>query len=211
LIVTISRDYGAATHEVAHEVGDMLGYDVAGENFSKIVGTRLGTSEQDVVAVESRPPTLVEWLLEHLLGPVGSISSPQNFEDDVRREIETTILEAAARGNVVIIGGVSNIVLRDRRDTLSVFIHAPLPYRIGRIQNAYQLSADAARDEIQRMDGAKRRWAKLHYNLEWGNAEEYDLAIDVSHLGISGAANLIVGAVRSLEGAIPPKPARQNG
>lgn len=210
MIVTIARDSGAATHEVAHELGDILGYEVAGEDFSKIVGARLGTTEENVEAVESRASTLVEWVLAHLLGPVGSISSPQNFEEDVRREIEATILEAAAHGNIVIIGGVSNVVLRDRKDTLSVFLHAPLPYRISRVQSALGIGAEAARDEIQRMDGAKQRWARIHYNLEWDAAWHYDLSIDVSHLGISGTARLIACAVRELEGTTAP-PAERRG
>jgi cytidylate kinase len=204
VIVTISRDFGAATHEVAHELGDILGYEVVGENFSEIVGARLGITEHDVEAVESRAPTLVEWMLENLLGPVGSLSSPQNFEEKVRREIEATILEAAARGNVVIVGGVSNIVLRDQTDMLSIFLHAPLPYRIGRLQSALGIGAEAARDKIQRMDAAKRRWAKVHYNVEWGAAWYYDLAVDVSRLGIAGTASLIASTVRALEPGTPP-------
>ena len=203
MIVSNARDYGAATHEVANELGDILGYEVAGDY--KIVGERLGTTEHEVEAVEARTPTLVEWMLAHLLGPVGSISSPRNFEEDVRREIEAAILEAAARGNVVIIGGVSNIVLRDRKDTISVFLHAPLPYRIGRVQNALGLSAEAARVEIQRMDGAKRRWAKLHYSIDWGAVWYYDLAIDVSNLGITGTARLIASTVRALQGVTIPE------
>jgi cytidylate kinase len=200
MIVTISREYGTAASEVAHELGTILGYRVAGENFSKMVEARLGTPGVDIEAVGLRVPRLVEWVLGHVLGPPGTVASPQTFEEKIRDEIETAVFEAAAEGNVVIIGGVSNIVLRDRSDTVSVFLHAPLPYRVGRVQASTGMGADEARDEILRVDSAKRRWAKTHYNLEWGSVWDYDLAIDVSHLGITGTARLIASAVSELQG-----------
>ena len=208
MIVTISRVYGAAAIDVAHEVGVILGYQVAGENFSKIVGARLGTPKEDVEAVEARAPSLAEWILDNLGSGSPEMQdsiAPQKFEEDVRREIETTVLEAAAEGNVVIIGGFANMVLRDRKDKLSTFLHASLSYRVGRIQASLGISAEEARKEIQRIDSARRRSAKIHYKIEWGAAWYYDLAIDVSRLGIAGTARQIASAVRELEGAPPPE------
>lgn len=203
MIVTISREYGAAGTNVAHRLGDLLGYRVVGEDLPKIAALRLGASQEDVVAVEHRAPSLAERIL-HNLGSAAPESqaavAPPSFESEVRREIETAVLEAAEEPNVIIVGGIANAVLRGRPNLISVFLHAPIEFRIPRIMESLGAGADEARKEIARVDAARRRWAKVHYDLVWGSADYYSLTIDVSRFGIDGAASLIAGAVRQSEG-----------
>ena len=199
MIVTISREYGAAAHDVAHELGEKLGYKVVGEDLPKIAALRLGTTGDDIIAAESRSPSLAERVL-HNLGtgtPETQAASAESatFEMDVRKEIEAAVREAAEAPDVIIVGGIANVILRDRPDTLSVFLHAPLPYRIARIQTSLGVSAEAARKEIARIDEARRRWAKQHYDLLWGSSLYYDLAIDVSRFEIHGTVEIIANAV----------------
>jgi cytidylate kinase len=176
-----------------------LGYPVKGEDFPQIAALRLGTTQEDVEAVESRPPSFAERILENL----GSASpevhvavAPRTFEDEVRKEIEKATLEAAELRDVIILGGFANMTLRDRPKKLSVFLHAQLPYRVARVQASLGMSAEQARTEIARVEEQRRRWAKVYYDLEWGSAWYYDLAIDVSQLGIPGTARVIATAAR---------------
>ena len=199
MIVTISREYGSAALDVAHRVGELLGYRVVGEDFPNIAALRLGTTRDDVEAVESREPSLAERIL-HNLGTAQpethSAISPQSFEREVRKEIEAAVREAAEAPDVVIVGGIANVILRGRPNLLSVFLHAPVEYRIARIQSHHDVSLEEARKEVARVDAARRRWAKLHYDLEWGRVDYYDLTLDVSHFGIELTAQMIVQAVR---------------
>ena len=203
MIVTISREYGAAGMSVAHHLGDLLGYRVVGDDLPKIAALRLGTSHEDVVAVEHRAPSLAERIL-HNLGSSGheshaAIVAP-SFESEVRKEIETAVLEAAEEANVIIVGGIANVILHGRPHLLSVFLHAPMHYRVRHVMESLDLEAENARKEIARVDAARRRWAKVHYDLVWGRAEYYSLTIDVSQFGIDGTARLIADAVRQAEG-----------
>ena len=198
MIVTISREYGAAGMTVAHQLGELLGYRVVGDDLPKIAALRLGTSHDDVVAVEHRAPSLAERIL-HNLGSAAPESHahviPPNFESEVRKEIETAVMEAAQEANVVIVGGIANVILRGRPNLLAVFLHAPVEFRAKRIMQSLGVSEDEARKEIARVDAARRRWAKVHYDLVWGRADYYSLTIDVSHFGVDGTAKLIADAV----------------
>lgn len=198
MIVTISREYGSAALDVAHQLGELLGYRVVGEDLPKIAAVRLGTTHDDVVAVESRSPSLAERILHNLgtaLPETQSAIAPQSFESEVRKEIEAAVLEAAEEKDVIIVGGIANVILRGRSNLVSVFLHAPLEYRIARIQSSLGVTPNEARKEIERVDAARKRWAKVHYDLEWGNSRYYDLTIDVSHFGIDGAVKIIAEAV----------------
>jgi len=198
VIVTISRQYGAAGINVAHRVGELLGYPVVGEEFPKIAALRLGMTQEEVVAVEHRAPSLGERILQNLGSAVPdthtALDAP-NVESVVRKEIETAVLEAAQSDGVVIVGGIANAILRDRPNILSTFLHAPMPFRISRIVEALNVTPEAARKEVERVDAARRRWAKLHYDFVWGSSEHYTLTIDVSRFGVEGSARLLAHAV----------------
>lgn len=198
MIVTISREYGASGMTVAHRVGDLLGYPVVGDDLPKIAALRLGTTQDDVVAVEHRAPSLVERILNNLGSVEGFTTIAPSFESEVRREIETAVLEAAEQPDVVIIGGIANVILRGRPNLLSVFLHAPKTFRISRVGESLKIGPEEARKEVERVDAARKRWAKVHYDLEWGHAEYYSMTLDVARVGVDGAVYLIANAASQL-------------
>jgi cytidylate kinase len=199
VIVTISRQYGAAGLDVAHRLGELIGYPVAGEDFPKIAAFRLGTTQDDIVAVEHRSPSLAERILHNLAIAVpeaqAAVAAP-SFEIEVRKETEAAVLEAAQKRDVIIIGGFGNAVLRGNPNVVSSFLTAPMAFRIARVVAALGLGEEAARKEIERVDAARRRWAKLYYDFAWGDSQHYSLTIDVARFGIEGAARLLADAVR---------------
>ncbi|MGH7659404.1 MAG: AAA family ATPase [Vulcanimicrobiaceae bacterium] len=199
MIVTISRQYGAAGLDVAHRLGELIGYPLVGEDFPKIAAVRLGTTQEDIVATEYREPTLAERILHNLAIAVpesqAAVAAP-SFETEVRKETEAAILEAAQRSEVIIVGGFANAVLRDRENVISSFLHAAMPFRIARVAAALGVDDEPARKEIERVDAARRRWAKLYYDYTWGSSQHYTLTIDVARFGIEGAARLLAHAVK---------------
>lgn len=198
VVVTISRQYGAAGSDVAHRVGELLGYPVVGEDLPKIAAVRLGMTHEEVVAVEHRTPSLGERILQNLGSAVPDTHTAlvaPTVESEVRKEIEAAVLEAAEKPDVVIIGGIGNAILRDRPNVVSAFLYAPMAFRVSRIVTALNVSSEEARKEIERVDAARRRWAKLHYDFVWGSSERYSLTIDVSRFGIEGSARLLAHAV----------------
>lgn len=201
VIVTISRQYGAAGLDVAHRTGELLGYPVVGDDLPKIAALRLGMTSEEVVAVEHRTPSIAERILHNLGSSFtdthAALAAP-SFESEVRKEIETAVLEAAERPDVVIVGGIGNAILRGRPNVISAFLHAPTAFRIERIAASLGIDRQAARKEIERVDAARRRWARVHYEFVWGAAEYYSLTIDVQRFGVEGAARLLAHAAREL-------------
>jgi len=198
MIVTISREYGASGLTVAHRAGDLLGYPVVGDDLPKIAALRLGTTHEDVVAVEHRAPSIAERILHNLGSAEGVATVAPSFESEVRKEIEAAVLEAAQQPDVVIVGGIANVILRGRPNLLSVFLHAPLEYRIRRVAESLKTGIEEARKEVARVDAARKRWAKVHYDLEWGRADYYSMTLDVERVGVDGAVYIIADAARRL-------------
>ena len=201
VIVTISRGYGAAGLAVADGVAGALGYELLTDDIPKTVAARLGTSSDEVKSRATSEPSFGERMLRGLSeGTAEAVSPaaprlPGDFDESVRREIERTILERAERGDVVILGRNAGALLGVRPDVLRVFLRADRAWRVERLVEAFGLSPGDAQADIERMDTARKNFAKERYNLRFGDARSYDVVIDVSRVGIAGATATVVAAV----------------
>jgi len=204
VIVTISREYGAAGLAVADGSARALGYALLTDDLPKTVAARLGTSAEEVASRANAEASLGERILASLDAGTpeamgASVTSPGGFDESVRREIERTIRERAERGDVVILGRYANAVLGARADVLRVFLVATRSWRCARLVEAFAWSAQTALAAIDRIDAARKKLAKDRYGLRWGDPHAYDLVVDVSRVTVDGAVALVATAVRTLE------------
>ena len=205
MIVTISRAYGAAGLVVADGAAAALGYDLLTDDLPKTVAQRLGTSPAEVTARASQPQSLSERILGGLgVGTPESVSPaatplPGDFDEAMRREIERPIRERAVTGNIVILGRNAGAILAGRSDLVRVFLTGARPWRIARLVDAFDQSSAEAETDIERVDAARRTFAKERYKIVFGDARFYDLTLDVSRFGVAAAVELVVAAVRAAE------------
>jgi len=205
VIVTISRAYGAAGLAVADGTAAALGYDLLTDDLPIAVAARLGTSVGEVAARASALQSLPERILGGLgAGTPESVSPaatrlPGDFDETMRREIEHTIRERAAASNLVILGRNAGTVLAGRSDLVRVFLTAARAWRIARLCEAFGTTAAQAEVDIDRVDAARRTFAKERYKTAWGDARFYDLIIDVSRFGIAGSIDLVATAARAAD------------
>ena len=197
VILTISREYGAAGLAVAKGVAAVLALELVTDEVEHAAAARLGTSSDEVAEAESGP-SLAERLMRGFREATAETSDPNNpvvdFEDTVRAEIEEAIRERALRDNVVFLGRFANAVLAGRPGLLRVFLHADRPWRVARISNLFAMTAEQAGSEIDRTDAERRTIAKDRYGIVWGGRASYDLIANVARLGIDGATRAVVAA-----------------
>jgi len=202
VIVTISREYGAAGLAVGDGVASALGYELYADQLSERVAAKLGTSAREVSQIAAAEPSLPERLLAGLgegTAEVISARAPRladDFDESVRREIEADVRERAAQGNVVILGRHASAILGARPDLVRVFLCGALEWRVARIIASFGHERARVLADIERIDASRRKSAKDRYKVAWSDARSYDLTIDVSRLGIKGAVALVAEAVR---------------
>ena len=211
MVVTISREYGAGGLAVADATARALGYELLTDDLPKTVAARLGTSTEEVQSLDTAGRSLSERMLGSLeAGSPEAISTdpplPDAFDESVRREIERTLRERAASGNIVILGRAGSVVLAGTPGLLRVFLRADRQWRIDRIVETFGRTPAQAAADVDQLDAARRKFGKERYKMAWGDARSYDLVVDSSRFGIEGAARVIVAAVKILE-ADEPRPA----
>ena len=203
MIVTISREYGAAGLGVADGVAHALGYELLTDDLPRTVAARLGTSAEEVATRAITQASLSERILGGLGAGTAEVVSrdaprlPDEFDESVRREIEAVIRERAARGDVVILGRNAGAVLGARPDLVRVFLTAPRAWRIERIIEAFGLPCARAAAEVDRVDAVRRSFTRERYKIVWGDPHHYDLVLNTSRFGVDGAVEIVASAVRS--------------
>jgi cytidylate kinase len=106
---------------------------------------------------------------------------------------QTMIEEAYQRGNCVIVGRGAQCVLRDRRDVLHVFIHAPWAERVTRIRQ--RLPGQAGIDELIRStDRQRANYIRTYFGCNWMDPHLYHLMI-CSGLGEDLVESTIIEAL----------------
>ncbi len=183
-----------------------LAYRLVDEELPRLVAARLGTSREVVESMTERPPGFGERLLAGLAGAVPEVSQPaagpvDDLAEASRREVESLVHEAAAAGDVIILGRLGNAILGPRRDLVRVFVYAPFAWRIANVSRSLGCDPARARSEIVRIDEARRTFAREHYRMQWGDIRNYDLSVDTSRYGVEGAAAVIAAAVRAAQSA----------
>jgi cytidylate kinase len=204
-IVTIRGQLGSGAPEVGRLVADRLHADYVDREIIAEVAARLHRQEQEVIAKEMPPSSLLGRIaeaLEHSYAfgdgmagaylPMGQIPL-----DDSRylQALESVVRELARGQSLVILGRGSHIILKDHPETLHVLVVAPLEVRIKRVMQDLGLDPEAAKLEIARFDSSLRQFIKRYFKTEMEDPVHYDLVINTGRLGFAAAASMVVGTL----------------
>ena len=129
-VITIEREYGCGGGEIAKKLADRLGWKLWDQLLTCEIARLSNCDQSEVEGREERVDPLYYRLFKSIMR--GSFEGSLNVHrlklldaDTVFRTTERIVREAAAAGNCVIVGRGSQHFLRDRDDTLRVFLFAP--------------------------------------------------------------------------------------
>ncbi len=122
---------------------------------------------------------------------------------------EALTFEEASRGNAVILGRGSQIVLRDFPGVFKVRVVAPLKLRIERIAERYNYSREEAEAVVKKYDHHRKNLTRAIFDHDPDDWALYDLIINTSQLSASAASAATVEAVTGLEPVPNPEEMEQ--
>jgi len=183
-IITIEREYGCGGGEIAQLIAKHLGWKLWDQLLTEEIA-RLARCPQAVVEdrEERTDPLYYRLFKSFLRGSYeGSINAPKlNLVDSetiltlTRRMVE----HAAKRGNAVIVGRGSQQFLRNRSDTLRIFLYAPRQNKIRRLV-ARGKAEKEAEELIDTVDGERADFIKKYFKVEWPDRAIYHAMINTS-------------------------------
>lgn len=192
-IITIARQYGSG----GKTVGKMLAKRLDIPYYDRDIIT-MASEDSGVNAVlfsdERLKPDLAHRLRSRFSGgePVSPEDRKFTRDDNLFRYQEKIIRRLADEGPCVIIGRCADHILRERRDVVRVFVHAPDDFCL---REAMKVDSLPERDVIRKtieIDDYRAKYYKYYTGQEWKDARNYDLSLNSAALGFDGTMEAIL-------------------
>ena len=107
------------------------------------------------------------------------------------------IREIASKGDCIFVGRCADYILRERSDLVSVFILGDMDERLKCLERRQGLDVAAARKKIKEVDKDRSSFYKYYSDQVWGDAQNYDLCINSSRLGVEGTVKVIMDYIKT--------------
>jgi len=223
-VITMSGNIASGALAVGQAVAQELGIDFVDQQLMVEAAQRCGVPVGTVAehderrgSFRERLSSLLRTVLERsaasgadpLTGATGleavlsrtyadmAAEEPQ-ISDSLYLETMTGIIrELAARGDVVILGRGSQMILADMPRVLHVLCVAPRRVRAHRLAERDEIGMEEATRQTVESDRAQCAFYKKFWRVELEDPKLYDLSIDTSRLSYEIATDLVVGAAKA--------------
>ena len=190
IIITIGRQYGCGGKRIAEALGSKLGIPVYDHELIIKAAQESGFSAEFFERSDEKKRF---FSLTSLFAGSYNTDTENYMSDKGLFKIQCeTIQSIADQGSAIIVGRCSDYVLRDRKNTLNVFLTSPLEDRVKRVSETEGVDLVKAEEVVEKQDKNRAEYYNYYTFGNWGVASNYDLCIDSSIAGIEGTADLII-------------------
>ena len=201
LIITIGREYGSGGREIGELVAGRLGIAFYDKKLINLVAEKSGLSREFIENNEQREHG---GLLRGMAASATSATHAGGFfsvhqaplTENIFLAQAQVIRDIAAKESAVIVGRCADYILAGRSNTINVFIHAPTPVRVNRIMALYQLDEASALKAIAKSDRERGNHYFRYTDQKWGKAQNYDLCVNSSLMGVEKTAEMLADLAR---------------
>jgi cytidylate kinase len=187
-VITLSREMGSRGDDVARLVAERLGLRLVGRELINRAAKEAGAPEVALAEIDELG----------LLGVKPSAGVLRLY----REKVGTVIHELAAAGDVLLVGRGGQVILAHQPGVLHVRIIAPLDTRLALVQARCRVRAEVAAARIEASDAARTGFLKRHFGVRGDEAHLYDLVINLEHLNVTAAVDLVCLAAARLDSAV---------
>ncbi len=204
-IITIEREYGSGGGEIAQSLAKQLGWKLWDQLLTEEIA-RLADCPKAVVEVrEERTDPLYYRLFKSFLrgSYEGSINAPKLKlidSESILRITQRVVQDAAKTGNSVIVGRGSQHFLRNREDTLRVFLYAPRADKVRRLR-ARGKSEEEAEQLVDSVDRERSDFIQKYFHVEWPDRAIYHTMINTA-IGDRAVIQMILDVTKTLDAKV---------
>lgn len=190
IIITIGRQFGCGGKRIAEALGSKLGIPVYDHELIIKAAQESGFSAEFFERSDEKKRF---FSLTSIFAGTYNSDTENYMSDKGLFKIQCeTIQSIADQGSAIIVGRCSDYVLRDRKNTLNVFLTSPLEDRVKRVSETEGVDLRKAEEIVEKQDKNRADYYNYYTFGNWGVASNYDLCIDSSIAGIEGTADLII-------------------
>lgn len=224
-VVTITGTMASGAREVGRAVADILSIDYVDHQLLLDAARRLGVPVDVMEGRDERCASFGERLagvlrtflersaaagdpltgvggLEGLLGRTYAEMALEREEPEISdslfmKTMATIIRDLGERGDIVILGRASQMILRDLPGALHVLTIAPRDLRAQRLAEREGLSPEEAARRLDDSDRARASFYRKFWRVDPEDPSLYDLTLETSRLSYEATAEVVASAARA--------------
>lgn len=187
-MITISREYGSNGHKIGELLAQRLGLPFYDKDVITIAAKETRFAEEAFENAEKTATTSLGYALSNRSNR-SLYGMPWN--DQLFMVQSGVIRTLADQGPAIFVGRCADYVLSGYKPSIDIFLQASEEARVQTIMQRENMTKREAENEIRRYDKARATYYNYYTDRKWGDIQNYDMALNVSHLTPEEAADLL--------------------
>ena len=192
MIITIGRQHGSSGREIARLLAEKLNYKCYDREIVDEAANHSDFSRDLIDAIDEK--RMSAFILH-----AGGYGLNENFR--LNMQVVSAQFDAmrniAEKGNCIFVGRCADYILRDHDDLVSVFILGDMDERLKCLERRQGLDETEARKKIKEVDKDRSSFYRYYSDQTWGDAQNYDMCINSSKLGVEGTVQVILDYIKA--------------
>ena len=187
-MITISREYGSNGHKIGELLAARLGLPFYDKDIIAIASKETRFAEEAFEKAEKTATTSLGYALSNRSNR-SLYGMPWN--DQLFMVQSGVIRTLADQGPAIFVGRCADYVLSGYKPSIDIFLQASEEARVHTIMERERVSKREAENRIHRYDKSRATYYNYYTDRKWGDIQNYDIALNVSHLTPEEAADLL--------------------
>lgn len=192
-IITISRELGSGGKYIGELVAKKLNIPFYDKEIMEKVAEETGFVDQFVERISEYAPSKNIFAYAF----VGRSASGESIEDYINNIQRKIILDIAEKSPCVIVGRSADYILKDKHDTLNVFICGDIEEKKKRLSSLRGITEEEAEKLMKETDKKRSINYKYYTGQTWGNIKNYTMVLNSTKIGVEKCADIIVSTYLS--------------
>lgn len=184
-VICINRQFGAMGRSIAEIVAKDLGIEFYDRALVEAVAKRM---KVDIALISGEEETVQKRFL-----PLGHGTS---LQDEIFAVQKSIIQDLGKTAPCILVGRLSDAILVDHPNHLSVSIYASREQRRKNCVELLGMGVEEAKKSVHDMDAARERFRKNYAPHQKTEFSDKHLMIDSGYFGVEGSAKLIAQVAR---------------
>ncbi len=193
-VITIARGYGSGGRTIGKMLSEELGIPYYDRDLLRLASDDSGINEQLFAKADEK---IKKSLLFRIASNVykGELIPPDSDDfvsnDNLFNYQAKIIKELAETESCIIIGRCADYVLKDYKNVVKVFVHAPLEDCIATLKEMTGKPEKEIEKQIASIDKHRVEYYKYYTGRNWEDAKNYDLCLNSSQLGFGKCVEIV--------------------
>lgn len=193
-VITIARGYGSGGRTIGKMLAKELGISYYDRELLRLVSDESGINEGLFAKADEKLKSSLLFKVAkniyrgELIGPDSDdfVSNDNLFNYQAK-----VIKELAEKESFVIIGRCADYILKDRKNVIRVFVHAPIDQCVDTITSMTEMSRKDAEHLIKSTDKNRSDYYHHYTGQDWNDATNYDLCLNTKELSFEKCVEIV--------------------